>query len=209
MELTIFDVEQGSEAWHECRRGVPTTSNFKSILAKSAEMAMRHRYCRRLAAERWSGQVLESFSTPRMADGHRQEDLIRTAYAFLTGTTPQKVGFVRRGIAGCSPDSFVGDDGLLEIKSADPHILMEIIERDTFPGEHKAQCQGGLWVCKRQWVDIAIGCFPEVPPARPYPLFVKRAVRDDLYIATLNSEVEKFDREVGALVETVSNYVPD
>lgn len=210
MPVEIFNVEQGSAEWLECRRGIPTASHFKDILAKSEELYMRHKYRRRLAAERYSEQVLESFSNAHTERGKIQEPKIRAAYAFLTGADLQQIGFARRGIAGCSPDSLiVGQKGLLEIKSANPDILFDYIDKGVFPPEHKAQCQGGLWVMEYQFVDIAIGYFPDPVPKRPYPVFIKRAPRDEAFIAALAREVEKFDQEVGATLSRAEAYVPD
>lgn len=213
-DLEIFDFEQGSPAWHECRRGIATASGFSSVMAESKEMAMRTKYLRRLVIERYSGKVMETFKSSRMDDGHRQEPLIRSAYAFMTGQTPTRVGFVRRTLGGgakvgCSPDSFLGDDGVLEIKSADPDILLGFIESNKFPSVHKAQVQGALWVCKRRWAAIAIGCFPEDPPPIPFPLFIKTVERDEACIAEIATKVLRFDREVGETLERFSNYVPD
>lgn len=210
-DLEIFeDFEQGSDEWFECRRGVPTASHFKDVLAKSDERYMRNRYRRRLAAERYSGEVLQHFRSADMDRGKVQEPLIRSAYAFMTGRELKQIAFARRGIAGCSPDSLiVGTKRGLEIKSANPDILFDHIDRDIFPGEHKAQCQGFLWVMEYEIVDIAIGYFPDPPPPRPYPLFIKTATRDEAYIAELAREVSKFDQEVGALVKRVEAYAPD
>jgi hypothetical protein len=33
---------------------------------------------------------------------------------------PQRIGFLKRGRVGCSPDSFIGNDGLHEIKTKIP-----------------------------------------------------------------------------------------
>lgn len=213
-DIHIFDFEQNSPEWVEARRGIPTASNFSSVMAESKEMAMRTKYLRRLVIERYSGKVLETFKSARMDDGHRQEPLIRSAYAFMTNQKPTRVGFVRRAlpsgvVVGCSPDSFLGDDGLLEIKSADPDILLGFIESGKFPGVHRAQVQGGLFVCKRRWAAIAIGCFPEDAPARAFPLFIKTVQRDDAYIAELSAKVEKFDREVGEGLRRLEDYAPD
>lgn len=210
MSVEIFDVEQGSVEWLECRRGIPTASRFKDILAESADLAMRKKYRRQLADERYTGLVKEGFSSKDMERGKEQEPKIRAAYAFMTGSQLQQVGFARRGIAGCSPDSLIsGAKGFLEIKSAEPHILIGYIEDNKFPSAHKAQCQGGLWVMEYDYVDIAIGWCPDPPLARPYPVFIKRAFRDESYIATIALHVEKFDREVGATLETINRYVPD
>lgn len=210
MPVELFeDIEQGSEAWIELRRGRPTASRFKDILAESKDMAMRNKYLRQLAAERYSGQATESYSNAHMDRGKVQEAKIRAAYAFLTGNTPRLVGLVRRGIADWSPDSLIGDEGALEIKSAEPHILFDLIDKGKFPSAHISQCQGGLWVGERFWIDIAIGYFPDSPPKRPYPLFIKRAGRDEKAIAEIAAGVNKFDQEVSAFVRRIEAYVPD
>lgn len=208
MPAEIFDVEQGGTEWHLARCGLPTASCFADILAEGKGL-MRKTYMRKLAAERYSGQVMEGYSNAAMERGNVQEAKIRAAYAFLSGNEAKVIGFAKRGVAGCSPDALIGDKGVLEIKSANPDILFDIIERGDFPTKHKAQCMGALWVLEREWVDIAIGFFPDPSPTRPFPVFIKRAYRDEGYIGELSREVEKFDREVGEMVERVSRYVPD
>ena len=110
-----------------------------------------------------------------------------------------RVGFVRNGRKGCSPDALLGIAGMLEIKTKLPHLLNDVILKDEFPPEHKAQCQGGLWVCEREWIDIAI-YWPGLP------LFRKRAYRDEAYIANLAAEVNRFNVELLETVEKISSY---
>jgi hypothetical protein len=100
--------------------------------------------------------------------------------------------------AGCSPDALIGDDGMLEIKTALPHILLDIIERDEFPPCHKAQTQGALWVCDRQWIDQMV-YWPGLPH------FIKRATRDETYISSIAILVRKFTKELHELVKRVGD----
>lgn len=208
MTVQFIDCEQGSETWYEARRGLPTSSRFKDVLAKGEELAMRRKYMRQLAAERYSGAPVATFRSARMEDGHRQEDLIRRQYSFLTNESVRRIGFARNAIAGASTDGLIGNDGVLEIKSADPHILFEILEKKVFPTEHVLQCQGALWVCEREWCAIAIGCFPDPPPPIPYPVFIKRVYRDEKRIGEIVREVRRFDEEIAARVEMATSYVP-
>lgn len=199
MSLEIFaDIEQGTPVWFAARCGLPTASRFKDILAKG-EGKTRLSYLRTLAGEILTGEPAESYSNPYMERGHEQEPAARADYAFLTDATLTRIGFARNGRKGCSPDSLVGNDGILEVKTAMAAIQVGYIIKGDFPPEHKAQTQGALWVCERDWVDIAI-----YSPG--LPLFVKRASRDEAYIRDLDKEVARFCEELDETVERVRSY---
>lgn len=195
-DLRIFDCEQGSPEWHECRRGVPTASCFADILAKGKGIT-RRKYLYTLAGEILSGECAESYSNVHMERGHVMESEARTLYAFDRDVEPVLCGFMKRGIVGCSPDSLIGERGMLEVKSKLPHLQLEVLERGTLPPEHKAQVQGQLWVSGRDWCDF-VSYWPKLP------LFVVRAERDDEYIKMLEQEVADFVGELNALVAKYS-----
>lgn len=199
MTIEIIDVEQGSDAWRGTRFGLPTASQFKSVIAKG-EGKVRATYMRKLAGEILTGEPMESFNNVHMERGKVMEDEARELYSFINPTAGlRRVGFVKNGNTGCSPDCLIGEDGALEIKTELPHLLIDTIIADNFPSEHKAQCQGTLWVTNRQWIDIAI-YWPKLP------LFVKRAYRDDGYIANLAGEVERFNVDLKQMVERIRAY---
>jgi len=200
--IQVFDCEQGSPEWFQSRLGIPTSSEFASILASGKdgkESKTRKTYMLKLAGEIITGEVTESFSNIHTERGHVLEPEARELYEFGTDTKTQQVGFIRNGAKGCSPDSLIGVDGLLEIKTKLPHLLIEAMLRDDFPPEHKAQCQGALWVSEREWVDIAI-YWPKLP------LVTRRAYRDEKYIATLSDAVDKFNEELAAVVERIREF---
>lgn len=197
--IEIFDlIEQGSEEWTRIRSGTATASMFSSILAKG-EGKTRKSYLYRLAGEILTGDPAENYSNGYIQRGHSMEDEARQAYAFLNDCEPQQVGFVRNGRTGYSPDSFIGNDGLLEIKTKAPHLMIEVIIADKFPAEHVAQCQGGLWISEREWIDL-VCYFPKMP------MFVKRAYRDEPYIKKLIQEVAIFNEDLDILVEKIRAY---
>ncbi|HBG30742.1 MAG TPA: hypothetical protein DDW98_08955, partial [Gammaproteobacteria bacterium] len=89
----------------------------------------RKTYMRKLIGERITGEVGQLWAGNAHTErGHTMEPEARDLYAFLRDVTPQRVGFLRRGPIGCSPDSFVGDDGLLEVKTKLPHLQIEVLE---------------------------------------------------------------------------------
>jgi hypothetical protein len=195
--IQIFDMAQGSDDWHTLRLGKPTASRFADILAKG-EGKMRRKYLFELAGEIMTGESNETFNSFHMERGKTMEAEARDCYAATTGTELRRVGFVLNGSVGCSPDSLVGDDGALEVKTKLPHLLIETIERNEFPPDHKAQCQGILWVTGRQWIDI-ICYWPKMP------LFIKRAERDQDYIEKLAFSVSQFSKDLDELVSSLRN----
>jgi hypothetical protein len=200
MSAVFHDLEQGSDPWRALRAGMPTCSEFQSLLAKG-EGKTRATYMRRLASEIIIGKPVDTYETADMIRGREMEPEARALYSFITDADLTSVGFVTNGPVGCSPDSLIDTSGILEVKTKKPELLIDVLLKDEFPPEHKAQCQGALWVCEREWVDIAV-YWPGLP------LFIKRAGRDEAYIRNLASEVERFNADLAQMVERVRAYQP-
>ena len=253
MTLEVFDMEQHSEAWYEVRRGIPTASEFSSVVADlqmwREKKALWERnlkividaddgkprkdiaaavgltpatvgsiinkgvpstfprpradtsrtYMRKLAGERITGDPAESFTSAAMERGRVMEEKARQFYEMMTGREVKRIGFGKNHEVGASPDGLIGDDGMLEIKTARPDILIGIIEGKKVPPEHNAQIQGQLWVFEREWVDF-----------RAYytgmPEFPARVYRDDEFIKkTLEPAVKEFLRELDELVARIGS----
>lgn len=198
MELQLFDCPQGSEDWVNARLGVVTASEFKSVMAKG-EGKTRRKYLLTVAGEKCGGQPFDRYTNDFMDRGHAFEDEARRLYTFITDNEVRQVGFLRRGDVGYSPDGLVGDDGLLEVKTKLAHLHLECLLSDELPSEHRQQCQGGLWVSGRQWVDF-------VSYSTGLPLFVKRVHRDEAFIARIKVEVDSFLQDLHEIVGRVQNY---
>lgn len=202
--LKIIDCEQGSPEWKKHRCGLPTTSNFGTILAKGksgGESITRKKLLYQLAGEILTGEPMESYSNGFMDRGNTMEGEARDYYSFLMDVEPEIVGFIRNGNKGASPDSLIGTDGLLEIKTKSPHILIELILKNEFPSEHRAQVQGQLWVSEREWCDV-LCYFTGMPP------FLKKVRRDEVYIRTMATAVDQFNEELIGVVERIKRYAP-
>lgn len=196
--IEIINCVQGEPAWFECRRGLATSSKFATIMAKG-DGKTRKSYMLQLAGEIISGELHEGYKNDDMIRGQVMEAEARDMYAMLKDIEPERVGFVKNGRKGCSPDSFIGAPGMLEIKTKIPSLLIECILRDDMPPEHRAQCQGNLWVAEREWIDIMV-YWPKMTP------FIHKAYRDEAYIRTMSDEVDRFNEELDAMVEKVRRY---
>lgn len=194
----VFDFPQGSDEWVKVRLGIPTASRFADILAEG-EGKTRTAYLRELAGEQLTGIQAEHFSGKAMDRGKDQEEMAAEEYA-KHHFDVTKVGFVRNAglmryaTVGASPDRLVGDDGGLECKSMKPELLIEVLERGTFPGQFRAQVQGCMWVCERRWWTLKI-FYPGMPKCE------FTVERDETYIAELQRAVEVFSYDVKKLVE--------
>lgn len=200
--MKILECEQGCEEWYRARMGLPTASEFHTVLAKGRDggaSLTRKMYLLKLAGEILTGEPMENYSNVHMERGKAMEEEARDFYNFMADAEPRRVGFITNGAKGCSPDSLIGDNGMLEIKTKLPHLLIECLLKNEFPPEHRAQCQGALWVAEREWIDLAV-YWPKLP------LFVKRATRDEEYIKTLASAVDVFNAELSATVEKVRRF---
>jgi predicted phage-related endonuclease len=198
MALEIITCDQGSQEWHEARRGIATASEFHAIMAKG-EGKTRRTYMRKLAGEIITGAVADSYTNAAMERGKAMEAEARAAYEFAHNRQVETIGFVRNGRAGASPDGFI-PGGVLEIKTKFPHLLIECFERGPIlPPEHMAQVQGALWITERDRAEF-VAYWPGMP------LFWCLVTRDEEYIKALASEVERFNEELDAMVDRVRNW---
>lgn len=200
MTLEIIDCEQGSPEWFKHRMGIVTASEFATVMAKGREggdSKTRRKYMLTLIGEQLTGEPHESFTNKHMERGNEMEAEARSYYAFMADAEPVKVGFLKRGRVGCSPDSLIGENGMHEIKTKQPHLHLEVLIADKLPPEHVAQCQGALWVAGREWIDFQ-SYWPRMPP------FIKRAYRDEAYIKKIEQSVNDFLSEMDELMHKLT-----
>lgn len=197
--IEVFDMEQGSPEWFEVRRGIVTASEFHTVMAQGrggGDSKTRREYMLKLMGERLTGDPMYRYQNDHMQRGQEQEAEAREMYVFLSDLEPQQVGFIRNGKIGCSPDSLIGDVGMLEIKTKLAHLQLEVLLGESVPPAHMAQIQGQLWVAEREWCDFVSYC-PRLP------LFTKRVFRDERYIEGIKKSVDLFEREMATLLEKV------
>lgn len=198
--VEIIDVEQGSDLWFAAKLGIISASNFHKVMA-GGEGKVRTRYMRDLAGELLTALPAETFQNGAMQRGKDMEAEAREYYARTKFVELLRVGFVKNvglihgTVVGASPDSLIGEDGGLEIKTMIPALMIEQIEKGSaLPSEHRAQVQGNMWVCERYWWDFKL-YYPGMPD------YTVRVTRDDGYIAEIKSAVEKFSSELQSLVD--------
>lgn len=142
-----------------------------------------------LVAERITGRVVTIHPNQAMQRGTLDEPYAREEYSEHHATVAE-VGFMVRDFGkykiGYSPDGLVGDDGLIEIKSRDPKKHLATILADEVPPENLAQCQTGLLVSGRDWLDYT-------SYAGGMPLWTKRVYPDIRWHTAIKEAVEAFE----------------
>lgn len=186
----IRDIEQGSADWLSLRLGIVTCSELECLLVNGKGEggfgAGALSYIDQLIGERITGEAADPFQGNRHTErGHELEGVARGLYETRTEATTEHVGIILNHGIGYSPDSLVGADGLTEIKTKLPKLQVGVILAGEIPKEHIAQCQGGLWVSEREWIDF-ISYWPGMP------LFIKRAYRDEAMIRKIAERVNAF-----------------
>tara|TARA_R110000823_G_scaffold1827_4_gene7376 strand:- start:345 stop:944 length:600 start_codon:yes stop_codon:yes gene_type:complete len=192
-------MEQGSPEWLALRAGKVTASRVSDVMAKTTTAAYQN-YMADLIAERLTGQKAESFTNAAMQWGVDKEPQARVEYEIKTGSLVEQVAFVEHPtiqMFGCSPDGYVGDDGLIEIKCPNTSTHIDYIRQDKAPTKYVNQMQCQMAVTGRKWCDF-VSFDPRLP--EKLQLFIVRLDRDDKYISKMESVVQEFLNEVTSAV---------
>ncbi len=201
MSLEVFnELEQGTDEWLAARCGIVTASVVGQLITPKTIKPATNDYSRgltmTLAAERITGHVEPMQVSSAMERGTLDEPYARDIYSEHFAPAVE-VGFMvrerREFRLGYSPDGLVGDDGLIEIKSRNQKIQLATILADEVPLANMAQCQAGLLVSGREWLDY-------VSYSGGMPLYVKRVLPDPRWFAAIIEAVADFEQAADEMV---------
>ena len=197
--MEIIDIEQRTEEWFANRLGSIGGSTISQAVA-GGQGKTRTTLLYRLAGEIQSGVKYEGYSNHHMERGIEQENEARLVYQMETETEVQQVGLVRAAkYKHCSPDGLIEPDGILEIKCTIPSVHVETIFHNEIPAARRLQCQWGLHICQRQYVDFV----SYSPLVSDNPIWIIRRGRDEKLIKKLDEGADKFILELAQVVRKV------
>ncbi|GFR80603.1 phage-related exonuclease [Elysia marginata] len=169
----FYDNSSKKEEFYQKRLGKVTASNFGKLIvhdkknggymlskSQTAQTLIYKIAWERLLA---SGQIssglgrLDVFSQS-LAHGNTYESEAIDFYQKQTGREVKDSNmFIAHGdFIGGTPDGFVGEDGLIEVKcpfNGGNHIRV-VLEKTVYNPEYIYQMQGYLWLTKRKWCDF-------------------------------------------------------
>jgi len=200
-------IEQRTEEWFKQRLGKVTASKISDVIAKtkSGPSASRENYSTQLTLERLTGQQAEFYTNAAMEWGTATEPQARSAYELYREVLVDEVGFIDHptiAMSGASPDGFVGEDGLVEIKCPESKTQMETLLNQKVPTKYMPQMQWQMACTGRKWCDF-VSYDPRMP--ENLRIFVQRVERNDDYIKMLEQEVSVFLAEIDKKVEILRN----
>lgn len=200
--MIIHEVEQNTPEWFELRAGIPTASEFSKILtAKTLKLSSQSSdFIDKCIAERIMKRSDEVWGGNYFTDrGHELEPQAVSAYEFITGLTPEKMGFVTNDekTYGCSPDAIIKDGDItygLEIKCPIGKTQIRYLRDNILPDAYKLQVQGQLFVTGFPFWDF-MSYHPELKPFRI------RVYPDEVVQDALSEALGLFEQRVQQGVE--------
>ena len=199
-------MEQKSPEWFAARLGKATASRIADVMAKTKTGygASRENYLMELALERITNAQAPSFMNAAMQWGVDWEPAARSIYELVTGKFVTEVGMIDHPtipMSGASPDGFVGEDGLIEIKCPESKQHWKNLSTRKPDTKYVYQMQWQMACTGRAWCDF-VSYDPRFPDH--LQLLIVRVDRDDALIADIEKEVRLFLDEVTKMVERIS-----
>lgn len=191
--MQILELEQRSPEWYAARKGIPTASEFDKIITTTGKQStQRKKYMLQLVGERLGGIVDEPYQSFAMLQGIEKEAEARALYELIQSPI-KTVGFCLADGYGCSPDGFVGDNGLVEIKCPLISTHVGYLLDNDVPTDYYTQIQGQLLVTGREWCDF-LSYYPGLKP------LIVRETPDEVFQKLLKKELEMFCAELSEIV---------
>lgn len=202
---------QQDGTWWNDRLGKLTGSRMAAamnFLKSGKESSERENLRYEVVAERITNTFADKYMTSDMQWGVEQEAAAKEAFETLTGLMVKDVGFIDHPSidhCGVSPDGFVSDGCLIEVKCPKTKTHMKYVANQAIPPEYKPQmllqsaCTG-----KDVWF---VSYDPRMGEGKD--LFIKKYVPTPEELAEVEAAAEKFLAECDALFEFFndkSNY---
>jgi len=196
------DIVQNSDEWFRLRLGRITGSNFAKLLIRGET---RDKYIYTLASEILTNTLSDQGAVNgiHIERGRAYEDIARRRYSASTFSSVQQVGLVLRDNIACSPDGFVDDDGIIEIKVPDSHNYLAniiAIKREGIKAIKKDyywQMQFNMYVCGREWCDYVL--YNQAHSCNNKEIFVQRVHKNEQDQKVIQDKIEEATKEMQAI----------
>lgn len=198
--MRLIPHEQRTPEWFAARMGIPTASGFSKLITPTGKPSTSaDGYINELVAERITGKCVEIYVNEAMQRGTDLEPEARSFFVFFAGLDVTDAPLCLHDTidAGASPDGFVGDDELLEIKCPSASTHLEYLRNNCLPAKYIPQVQGQLWITGKRKAHF-VSYHPDLKP------LIICVERDEVFIDKLQSEVIKAVDKINQLVKEFS-----
>jgi putative phage-type endonuclease len=203
-------IEQRSDEWFASRLGKVTASRVADVMTKTKTGygASRKNYMAELLCQRLTGKSEDHYTNSAMQRGTDLEPVARFAYEMQTDLLVEEVGLIDHPtieMFAASPDGFVGDVGMIEIKCPNTATHIEFLQSETPDSRYQWQMLCQMACAGRQWCD-----FVSYDDRLPEYLQLKivRFERNDTRILEMETEVKLFLKELNELQTKLEGMKP-
>lgn len=189
-------IEQRSVEWYLVKQGKVSASDCHKLMKGDGT---RRLYMCDKAAERMSHRLTDNFPNKHIERGIVQEPEAIREYERRTGSFTIDGYWVEKQTWGCTPDAFVGDDGLLSIKCPLAKNVVRIMLSESYKNdanftEYYWQLQCEMAATGRSWGDLALYCKEMIEPE--HQMYIRRIERNEEDIASLLQAIDEFNAEL-------------
>lgn len=196
--MKIINCTQGSTEWHDLRALRISASHAQAIGANGKGL---NTYVTEKVCKYFSSAEEESYTNKAMAHGIEQEPVAVTMYEFETGSIAKEIGYVIHSEhVGCSPDRFIDEDGLAEVKCPSDNVYFKYILDGKIDTKYYAQMQMQMLICGKAWCDYVV-----YNPNFKKQLIIKRVYPDEIVFQKLIKGFETGTDLIKKQIETANS----
>lgn len=199
---------QNNGAWHNARTGKLTASRMAaamSYLKNGSEAEARKKLKVEVLAERLTGNIVPKFVNEAMQWGLDHEAIAKERFEQVTGLFVEDVGFVDHpeiDNLGCSPDGFISNGNLIEIKCPTTTTHLTYLINKRVPEEYKSQmCLQCLVTGKRKVTFLSFD--PRMPEKQQLFMIDYEPTQEEL--DKVNAEAIKFLNEIDEMFINITH----
>lgn len=190
--MVIHNMEQGTDEWFAIRKGKLTASHGTAIASNGAGLKT---YVKEIVLGMFTEK--EPLRGKDIERGNELEPIARAKYSFEKNVEVIEYGFIEHSNrAGYSPDGFVGDDGLIEIKARNNAKHLDLHLTGKLDSGTVWQMQMGMLITNRKWCDF----ISYNPNFKKNSMFVKRVFRDEVAIQKLRKGIYEGTKMIDELL---------
>jgi putative phage-type endonuclease len=204
------DIIQRSEEWHQIRLGKIGGTDAEALLVKGKSNsglgsgAMTILYKKLYETITGLAADEEKFLSYAMQRGMDLEPYAIKEYEAIKMVEVKAIGYVSFAeFFGYSPDGFVDDDGLIEVKCPQGPEYMRMISGGEIQSGYMAQMQWGMLLTGRDWCDFVV----YNPELKQKPILIQRVNRDDNKIDALQDGMRNYLDEMEARLEFIKSNI--
>lgn len=197
----VLDEAMTPEEIAQARVGKLTASRMSHATkrTKTGWSEYRRKYMIELLGERLTGMASDGYLSASMLWGVETEPKAIAAYSRKTGNIVGPSKFVDHPqipMSGATPDGFVFEDGLVEVKCPETRTHLGYMLDPHIPDEYVIQMNWQMAVTGRAWCDFC-SFDPRLPSK--HALLVRRVNRDQQLVKGLEKLAVQFLSELDTL----------